>query len=333
MIDRGSPWFCMLLAAAMSFTTSSLVTAPAGAEPSQEQREQAMEKFKAGSAAYEAGHSKDAIDLFLEADHIAPHPAFAYNISLAYDALGDTSNALAWARTYLRRDPAAPDRLEMQAAIVRHQKHLASRGLQQVTVLSQPQAATVLVDGQPVGVTPWTGDIAPGAHQVTLRKQGHVELEHTFDLPKRQAIDVFLTLAVAAPTMPTPVAPAPVLPVPAPAEPAPDPGPGAMLFIGVGVGAVGVAGLALALGLELARGSAEDDAMSAATQLEAEEHADSMDTLQLGARVAVVAGAVLLAGGVTLIAFEVSGGDADESATLELGCKSWGCGPALVGSF
>lgn len=331
MTERAPSWSGAILAALLSLAATSLISPTAGAEPSKEQRAQAMEKFKAGSAAYEAGRSKDAIDLFLEADHLAPHPAFAYNISLAYDALGDTTNALAWARTYLRRDPAAPDRLEMQAAILRHQKQLASRGLQQVTILSHPERATVLVDGEPVGVTPWTGELPPGSHRVTLRKQDHVELEHTFDLPADQAIDVSLTLAVAAPTVPAPVLPLP-LPVPEKAPP-PDPGPGAMLFIGVGVGAIGLAGLAAALGLEVARGSAEDDATNAVTQLEAEEHADSMDAYQLGARIAVVAGAVLVAGGVTLIAFDLSGDDAEDSATLELGCHGWGCGPALRGSF
>jgi tetratricopeptide (TPR) repeat protein len=324
-----------ILAAALLVGTSVL-SWPALAQPSEEDRARAMEKFKAGSTAYGEGRHKDAIDLFLEADAIAPNPAFAYNASLAYEALGDSSNALKWARTYLRRDPDAPDRLEVLAKIATHQKKLASRGLQQVTVLSEPTGATVVVDGRPRGVTPWTGDIAPGDHDVELHMEGYAPMKHGFALPAKRAIDVALTLSVAAPEpeiTPPPAPPPPPPPPPAPDIPEPTWAPGPLLFIGVGVGAIGIGGVAAAIGLEVARGGAEDDAQNAATQPEAAEHVDDMEAFQIGARIAVVAGAVLVAGGATLVIFDVTSEPEGEHSALRLGCGRWGCGPAFTGSF
>src|SRR4051812_2701284 len=84
--------------------TLARAEAPAGAEHAA-----ARERFKQGAQAYSEGRYKDAIDLFLDADRLAPNPAFAYNIGLAYEELGDATNALRWYRSYLRDLPGAPD--------------------------------------------------------------------------------------------------------------------------------------------------------------------------------------------------------------------------------
>ena len=46
-----------------------------------------------------------------------------------------------------------------------------------ITVSSTPVGATVLVDGEPVGVTPLSLDVSPGEHTVTVRNDGYADQE------------------------------------------------------------------------------------------------------------------------------------------------------------
>src|SRR6185295_19141018 len=97
-------------------------------------KDAARDRFRQGAQAYSEGRFKDAIDLFFDADRLAPNPAFAYNIGLAYEELGDAANALRWYRSYLRDLPGAPDQAEVEPRIAAAEKHLRDRGVQQVTV-------------------------------------------------------------------------------------------------------------------------------------------------------------------------------------------------------
>src|SRR5262249_30798358 len=51
----------------------------------------AREKYRAGAAAYKAGHYKDAIDLFLDANRLSPSAALSFDVARAYEKLGDAS--------------------------------------------------------------------------------------------------------------------------------------------------------------------------------------------------------------------------------------------------
>jgi hypothetical protein len=215
------------------------------------------------------------------------------------------------------------------AAIQRHQERLIEEfGQQQVTVLSEPEGATVIVDGKPVGVTPWTYDLPPGKHDLLLRREGYADARHTFTLPADQAIDVALNLAVAAEAP----APVPVNPLPAPEAPLAtvrDNEPGAMFYAGIGLAALGLVGVGTSIGLEVARAGAESDAESAITQLDAEGLLDDRDAYQTGARIAVIAGAALAVGGITLIVIDRAG--ASSGDTVALSCGPWNC--SVRGSF
>src|SRR5687768_1045323 len=76
---------------------------------SAEEKEIALRRYEEGKRAYQAGRYREAIDRFLQADRIVASPAFAYNVSLAYEALGEVGNALRWTREYQKRAPDAPD--------------------------------------------------------------------------------------------------------------------------------------------------------------------------------------------------------------------------------
>jgi len=324
--------------ASAAAATSAQPAAPE--EPSEEARSRAIEQFQKGSAAFSAHHYKDAIDLFLEADRLVKNPAFAFNAALAYEQMGDSSGALGWYREYLRRAPEAADKDKQEAAVERLERVLASKGVQQVTVLSIPEGATVIIDGRPVGVTPWTGDIAPGSHQALLRLNGCADVKTLFELGKYQAMDISRALEKAEQSAPQPTAIATGSARPAalpPVRTSPTVAPWTWVSLGVGV-----AGLGAALGCELGRASAETDAKNATTQIDAGDAADRMQNLQLAARVLVGIGAVATVAGGVLLAVDLgSGGGEEEAATPEsgpkakagLGCGLGGCGLMAQGTF
>jgi tetratricopeptide (TPR) repeat protein len=162
--------------------------------------------FEKAANAYAAGHYYEAIETFLELDRFYPNDQVPYNIAKAYDNLGSRPGALRYYREYLRRSPDAADHDAVVTRVRELQALLAERGVQQVTVVSDPPEATVLIDDRPVGLTPWTGETWPGRHRVTLEKSGYVEREVVMELDPLKAEEVNLELTRAPLAAPPPVA-------------------------------------------------------------------------------------------------------------------------------
>jgi len=137
-------------------------------EPEAVAKERARLLFEKGANAYRDGRFYDAVDIFLEINRLYPDPKLSFNVGKAFEGLGNQSGALRYYREYLRRLPDAPDKHEVEAHIEQLELALAQRGVQQLTVLSSPEGATVLLDGQAVGVTPWTGESFAGKHRIAL---------------------------------------------------------------------------------------------------------------------------------------------------------------------
>jgi hypothetical protein len=294
-------------------TTASL--AVASELPDSSAKAQAVEKYRQGSQAYSDRRYKDAIDLFLDADAlVGGNPALAYNTALAYEAMGDDSNALRWAREYLRRSPEASDRQDVQQIIDGLEARLQAKGIQQVTVISQPPGAVIAIDQQRLGVTPWTGELRPGRHLVSLTLEGHAASERSFDLGAVDALELRLTLS--------------------PEERTTRSSRTRGLVIGgaTGLGAA-VAAFGAAIGLEVARSGEEDKARSAQVQVESMRHLETMEDFQLGSRVAAGVGGALVIGGATLLIVGlVSDGDTSEQP-VTAGCGPDGCSMMLRGVF
>jgi tetratricopeptide (TPR) repeat protein len=293
----------------------------------------AMSKFDEGSRAFAQRRYKDAIDLFLQADAIVPNAAFAYNAGLAYESMGDVPAALRWSRQYVRRAPQAKDRAEVEERIVRYEAHLRERGLQQVTVRSTPPGATVTIDGKSVGVTPWTGELAPGAHSLLLVLRGYDDDQRPFELDNKRSLDVEATLRASTTAKP--------------AEPPPSK-PGTrqveerspwMLATSITLLGLGAAGGFAAMGLELKRASLEQDALDEPQQVAANDIYDSMESFQLASRaVAGVAAGLGLAGGIMLIIDRASASSSAEATALSRvhvagGCDGTGCRAGLAYDF
>ena len=190
----------MLLVCAPSFAQAPPVSAQA--------TEQAQASFARGMEAYRQGHFRAAIERFKEADRLAPSPRLSYNIALSYERLAEAPNALAAYRDYLRRAPEAENVQTTSVRIAELELELQKSGVQQLSVLSDPAGANVLIDDLSRGVTPWTGELPPGPHRLLLRARGHADAAQSFELPVRHAIDLIYTLQPVAPA-PVPVVVAP----------------------------------------------------------------------------------------------------------------------------
>jgi tetratricopeptide (TPR) repeat protein len=277
--------------------------APAPSPASEPALAEARARYQEGAQAYTEGRYKDAIDLFLDADRIRPSAALSFNIARAYEKLRDASGALRWYRDYFRRTDKPEDREQVQLRIGALQELLRQKGVQQVTILSEPPGATVVVDRRPMGVTPWTGDLTPGAHHLELRLRGYGDAESEFELPAARAVDVRVALVQDAPSA------EPVLPRPTPWQPAPDVTTPERSWSRKtwGFVALGAAGAAFggALTFELLRRSAEQDARNERVQIEFRDAVERMESRRTAARIFAGAGAALAVTGGALIAIDL----------------------------
>lgn len=291
-------------------------------------------RYRQGVDAYKAGRYRESIDYFLEADRLSPSAALSFNIARAYENIDDAAAALRWYRDYLRRDAKAADKTDVEKTIAAFEARLAEKGVQQITVVTEPPGATLLLDGQPLGVTPWTGEVAPGAHKLQLRRDGYAPAEQDLDVPPDHATDVALTLTTAAPEAAPTAAPSPAPAPAAPAAPAPrdeskESG-SAFPFTKLGWVGVGVGGAALggALVFELLRRGADSDAESDHTQVGRADHLDTMEGRQTAARILLGTGIVFAAAGGTLLYI-----GSRQEHTVGLACVPGACFSQVRGRF
>lgn len=288
-----------LHAAETARNESASARSAASASPSNDElQRRAQSLYAEGVSAYRAQRYKDAIDAFRAADGLVPSPALSYNTALAYEKLYDSAQALSHYRDYLRRAPNGASVQRVQGRVHALEQALSKRGVQQLTVLSQPPGATVAVDGVPRGITPFTGEFAPGSHRVELSLRGFRDATQTLELPTNRAIDVSLGLerSVAEPrpsaraaTQPEPARPRKISPLP-------------WAVLGAGSATLLVAG-----GFELARRSAEDAAHSERTQLGYQHRLEQVDARANAARILAGVGGVLTVAGGGLLFYELRG--------------------------
>jgi tetratricopeptide (TPR) repeat protein len=175
---------------------TAVATSPADENGySAEAKARARAIYEKGARAYDEGRYYDAADYFLETNRIYPRQELAFNIGRAYDKVGNLAGALRHYREYLRRVPDAPDRVEVSARVRDLERALSERGVQQLSVLSTPDGATVLLDGRPVGVTPWTGETWPGRHRLSLTLPGYSPTDEIVEIDLHRAADAQIALS------------------------------------------------------------------------------------------------------------------------------------------
>ena len=215
-------------------TPTSPLPAASTAEPSLEAKERARSAYARGQAAFAQGDFAQAQAQFEEAYANVPNPIVLLSIAESAAKQQRIEAALNAYDTYLQRRPDAPDREE-----VAQKRASLALAPGEVTFLSEPQGADIMIDGQLTGRrTPAIVQLSPGAHQVIAVMSGYdaepVSLQITAGTKLEQ------TLQLRAPA-PPPVAATPsVAPEEKPAQPEKAELPTAALAV---TGSLGAAGL------------------------------------------------------------------------------------------
>lgn len=299
--------------------------------------EDARSLYQEGVRAYAAGHYADAVALFRDGDRREPSPAFSYNMGRAYEKLGDDAGALRSYRDYLRRAKNPDDAAEVRRLVESLSNRLAERGVQQVTVISTPPGATVVLDAVPVGVTPFTSEVTPGAHKAALHLDGRIDVVRRFQVPVNDAIDVQVALEPAPVRVPesTPAARRGTPGSLESTEPSSLSRP-ARPFRTVGIIAMSAGGAALggALAFELLRRDAEQKARGEHEQIRFAQDVDTMESRRTAARVLGGVGAGLAAvGGVLFFLHPSAPPLQDRAAQVKLNITPTAVGGWVSGRF
>jgi tetratricopeptide (TPR) repeat protein len=165
--------------------------------------------YDQGAKAYREGRYHVAAESFLDSHRLYPTPQLLYNVAIAFDKLGVEPSALAHYRDYLRRLPSASDAEEVKARINELEASLAKRGVQQITVMTEPSQALLVIDGTAVGVTPWTGETWPGAHHIAITHTGQQPIAPVITVQAIRAEDFSFKLEPVPPPEAKPAAPPP----------------------------------------------------------------------------------------------------------------------------
>lgn len=293
-----------------------------GAEP--DAAERAKQLYELGAEAFAAQHNAEAILYFRRAAELVPSAKLTYNIGLAYEEMGDAGRALEQYRQFLRQEPSAERRSEVEGRVAAQELRLAAAGLQQLSVTSAPPGATVRIDGRALGLTPWAGELAPGRHEVELTLGGHVARRSDVTLAAEHSSELELQLD---PEPPSEHGEAPsrwsqVSPL-------------AWTFLGVGSAAV-----AGGVVFELSRASSSDEARNTDNALAAAEARGAADAKQMASLLLLGFGGGFLVGGGVLLALDLSApavsADAPKpaaEASAGLACQPGFCGVLAQGHF
>jgi tetratricopeptide (TPR) repeat protein len=270
---------------------------PAPEPPPIDLTEQAKQLFLLGAEAFGAQRNADAIRYFRKAARLVPSPKLIYNIALAYDEMGDSAHALAEYRSFLAQEPDSEHRANVERRIDALEHQLTSAGVQLLTVSSAPPGALVQVGGENVGVTPWSGELAPGVHQVRLVLEGYQTRQSEVAISAEHPADVTLELAQLPQEAGTDRAErAHIQPL-------------TWSLLGIGVGAL-TAGTVF----ELSRAASSRDAAHAASPTDAAEARGAAHAKQMSSLLLLGAGGGFAIAGSVLLVLDLSQRDAQPDA-------------------
>jgi len=194
----------------------SLLSLVASAALAADDLAEAKRHADAGLSLYKEARYREAISEFEQAItlSIKPKPEAAgvvsFNLGQAYEKVGDVGGAVKAYREYLRLVPRAQDRDRVQAIVTNLEARM-SRGLQELSVSSDPTGANVAVDGKLRATTPISMELAYGSHQVAVSHEGYDTATRTVELTPQSSVKLDVSLARKA-ELPPPPPPSPAAP-------------------------------------------------------------------------------------------------------------------------
>jgi outer membrane receptor for ferrienterochelin and colicins len=194
----------MRLAVIALLTTAACVPAkaPAPLPPDEEgpprrgapSLEAARELDQEGVRAFRDARFADAIRFFRAAYRLGGPSSELWNIARSRERMDDPEAAAAAIEQYLlQTDLSSQDRTDAD----RELQLLRSRS-SVLTVTTAPSGATVTVDGRATSsATPLSIDVRPGAHTLSVHRDGYVDATRPFEARYGRAVIVSLDLARA----------------------------------------------------------------------------------------------------------------------------------------
>jgi hypothetical protein len=177
----------LTMVAGLSGAASAQAPAPA---PTTLGAADAREAFRRGEAAYSAGNYEVAIREWKSAFQTDPRPRIQFNLSQAYERLGQLENAIHALETFLDSgDPDDPTYSDANARLVALRQRLESTG---VIVKGGAEGGLILVDEKDWGRTPRPDKItvAPGSHVIVVRWPDGSEFRTSTFVPAGQSVEV-----------------------------------------------------------------------------------------------------------------------------------------------
>lgn len=158
-----------------AFTLTSLLSAAAVAQSSEEEARQAFTQAQQYTA---ANQWTEALELFRRANQLAPaSPAPLLGIGLCLTELGQPREALEMLDRYLDQGRNRDSRRQAQDMIDRN---LRALGMGTIQIRVEPSTATVTVDGQSIPVHRLDRvRVAAGTHQVAAQASGYGTAERS----------------------------------------------------------------------------------------------------------------------------------------------------------
>jgi tetratricopeptide (TPR) repeat protein len=273
----------------MGMAAGAAAQAPAPAPAPAIGSPDAKEAFRRGEAAYSAGNYEVAIREWKSAYATDPRPRIQFNLSQAYERMGQLENAIQALETFLNSgDPDDPTYSDANARLVALRQRLESTG---VIVNGGAEGGLILVDDKDWGRTPRPDKItvAPGGHVIVVRWPDGSEFRTSVVVPAGQSVEVNVPAEGGS-------RPAPGMsPGPAPAAPAKD---RRVLWysLGGGTAAVGVGLLAYGLARHAEVKDCDDSNASGTVYC----NPDQEDKAYTQRNTGLAIGSILIAGGAAL---------------------------------
>jgi hypothetical protein len=261
--------------------------APAQPAPSADARE----LFRRGEAAYSAGNYELAIREWNNAYAVDPRPRIQFNLSQAYERMGQLEAAMAALKKFLDSgDPDDPMYSDANARLSALNQRLAQTG---VVVVGGHEGGTILVDDKEWGRTPRPDKIsvAPGSHVLVVTWTGRPEFRTNVQVPAGQVVEVSLPADAGAPTTTN-------QPVAVQADTG---GMSPVVYYSVGGGLAGLGLLGIVYGAVRSGDAIDCSSNPAAAGKTYCPDPDAADSAKTQSMVGYVGGAVLLVGGGVLI--------------------------------
>src|SRR5688500_15671538 len=162
-----------------------------------EDRETARREFAAGQAADRRKAYQEAIEHYMRANDLVPHPFAMFNIAVDYEKLGKLREAANWYERYLDHSSTKEaDREKVNHLLIKLRNQPS-----QVSVVSNPDGGRVIINGVPVGTTPYKTELKGGFYNVIVQK-GNERDSKEFTVEYGEPVNVQFAFSNAVTTTP-----------------------------------------------------------------------------------------------------------------------------------